>query len=304
MSVKPRDWHDDAVSLHDQEYTCRQIADELGVPKSTVHDYLLKVALPSDATEGGPNILMFDIETSPNLAYVWQCYDTNVIPDFLLEPGDVMCWAAKWLGNDAVIVESAENDPDDERIMKELWKLFDAADIVVAHNGRAFDEKHCRARWVSYGMEPPSPYRSVDTLKLARGLFRFPMNKLDCLGKYLDVGSKLEHGGSTKLWLKCLQGDPKAWDMMREYNAQDVYLLEAVYLKLRAWDRRPPNVSLMFTDDVLRCVCCGAASPTKLRKKAYTNSQAYPAYRCKSCGKVMRGRKREDLGKETLSSIQ
>jgi len=248
----------------------------------------LAKALKDDPT---PKVLTFDIETSPNLAYVWQCYKTNVSPAMMHTLGDVMCYAAKLLGSDMIYFDSRQRDKDDKRMCETLWKLVDGADIVIAHNGKAFDVKLMNARWAFHGLPPPSPYKVVDTLKVVKDSFRIPINKLDFLGRYFNIGKKMEHEGFN-LWTKCMAGNRAAWNRMRDYNLQDVFLTEELYLKIRPWDRRHPNIALCYEDDLTRCVCCGGTKFIPLPKRAKTAVSLFPAMRCKSCGKPMRSGKR------------
>lgn len=240
-----------------------------------------------------PRILVYDIETAPLLAYVWKCYDECISPAQVVQHGDILCWAGKWLGEDVVLSDSREHDKDDERICRSLHELFEKADVVIAHNGRAFDQLMLNTRWVNMGLPPPM-YKSIDTLAIAKSMFRFQINKLDYIARYLGIGKKVEHEGFD-LWLKCMAGDADAWERMREYNVGDVFLLEEVYLKMRPWDKKHPNIGLMYQDGVRRCVACGWTEFDPVPKLAYTGVSSFPAIRCQKCGKVMRLRVRDDI---------
>lgn len=234
-----------------------------------------------------PRILLFDIETAPILAYVWKCYKENIMPSQIVKNTTILCYSAKWLGNDMIYVDSREKDKSDKRICQTLWDLIDQADVVVAHNGAAFDNKTMNTKWVEYNMPPPSPFKTVDTLMIAKKQFRFNINKLDHIARALGIGRKTPHEG-FELWLKCMANDKKAWTTMREYNINDVLLLEQVYLKLRAWDKQHPNIGLMYEDGEERCVCCGNKSLKHINKTSYTSVSYFDSYRCRACGKVMR----------------
>lgn len=194
-----------------------------------------------------PRILLFDTENAPNLGYVWGKWEQNVI-DFR-QNWYFLSFAYRWLGEKKTTVCALPDYPRydaakecDKALVKDLWRVLDEADICVAHNGDRFDLRKANARFVVHGLPPPSPHKSVDTLKLARKHFQFDSNKLDDLGQYLGVGRKLPNTGKH-LWFGCMQGDPKAWGVMRRYNAQDVELLERIYLKLRPWASNHPNLS-------------------------------------------------------------
>jgi Zn ribbon nucleic-acid-binding protein len=143
--------------------------------------------------------------------------------------------------------------------------------------------------FIKEGLTPPSPYKVIDTLTIARSKFKFMSNKLDDLGKYLGVGRKVDTGG-FKLWLGCLKGDKKSWKLMRKYNKQDVSLLEDIYIKLRGWGTNLPAVKTGIlcptcgSDDIqfrgwntnkiwrtkrIQCLNCGKWSESNIKEKIY-----------------------------------
>src|ERR1700676_2084813 len=115
-----------------------------------------------------PRILLLDVETLPNLAYVWGKYEQNVIE--YKQESCLATFAYKWLDEDKVFVRGLPNysgykrgSYNDKKLVTDLWKLLDAADVVVAHNGDAFDVRVCNYRFIVNGLMPPSPYKTVDT---------------------------------------------------------------------------------------------------------------------------------------------
>lgn len=232
-----------------------------------------------------PKILLFDIETAPNLGYVWGKWEQNVI-DFK-KSWYILSFAYKWLDEKKIHVRSlpdysgySSRREDDKRLVVDLWKLLDAADIVVGHNSSRFDERKSNARFIAHGLRPPSPYKSVDTLRIARRHFQFDSNRLDDLGKYLGVGRKLPHTGKH-LWLNCMNGQKKAWKTMRKYNAQDVALLERVYLKLRPWSTTHPNLGL-YSRKLSNCPVC-QSERVKLNGKRSLRTGYRQQFRCRGC---------------------
>ena len=232
-------------------------------------------------------ILLFDIETSPNLAYVWGRYEQNVL-DYEKE-WEIICFAWKWLGEKKIYDISMRGKRDDRTVVQKLWKLFDQADIVIAHNGDKFDQKKARARFLYHGMTPPSSHQSIDTVKVSRRYFNFNSNKLDELGRHLGLGRKV-HTGGFQLWLGCMQNDSKAWKKMIKYNRKDVSLLEKVYLKLRPWmDIHPNRAVIEERPDA--CPKCGGKR-LQSRGIQKTRTQAYRQFQCQSCGGWCRSRVR------------
>src|SRR5437868_14709279 len=84
---------------------------------------------------------------------------------------------------------------DDRALVKDLWKMMNEADIIVAHNGNSFDIKYANTRFIVHRLDPPAPYKSADTLKIARQVARFPSNKLDELARTFGIDRKLPTTG-------------------------------------------------------------------------------------------------------------
>lgn len=240
-----------------------------------------------------PKVLIFDIETAPIKAYVWQLWKANVSLDAIIKDWFVLCWSAKWLYSSEVmgdcITPQEVAEEDDERVVKSLWELFDKADIVVAHNALKFDVPKMNARFIKHGLNPPSPYKIVDTKAIAQKTFMFSSNKLDALAIYFGKERKLDT--DFNLWKNCLQGDQKALDYMFKYNKQDVKLLEEVYIKLFPWAKNHPNMGNYINSTVPVCSNCGTANIKLIPDKYYyTQTNKYPIYRCTECGAITRGR--------------
>lgn len=240
-------------------------------------------------------VLVFDIENAPILSYTWGIWQQDVIE--VIQDWYILCFAYKWLGEKETHVVAQpdfkgykKDMTNDEYVVKKLWELFDEAEVIVAHNGDAFDIKKANARFVQHGLEPPSKYKTVDTLKIARQFFKFSSNKLDDLGRYLNIGRKVQHTGKH-LWLSCMKGDKESWKLMKEYNIQDVLLLEKVYYKLRGWAKSSPNMNMVL-GTLFNCPTCG--SPNVVKKGfEYTKVHYYQAYKCNNCGRRFGGERME-----------
>ena len=229
-------------------------------------------------------ILVVDIETAPKLAYVWNFWNTNVGLNQTLSSTYIMSYAAKWLGGKEVMYAETRNE-NDEALCDQLYRLFDSADMVVAHNGSKFDIPIVRARCVLHKIKPWSPIKEIDTLKVAKKEFRFDRNSLAYLAEFLGVEEKEEHKNfpGFELWSECIKGNPAAWREMREYNIQDVETLEQVYLRLRPWIRNHPNIGVFMEKDHTACAKCGG-SHIQWRGYAYTNVGKYRKFQCQNCG--------------------
>ena len=244
----------------------------------------------------GPKVLSWDIETAPNAAQVWGIWKQNIGVKQIISDWWVLCWAAKWLGSDEIMSDAGINYKtafkrdmeDDSRTCASIWNLLDEADWVVTHHGNRFDIPKMNSRFLFHGMDPPSPFRSIDTCQIAKQIFGFTSNKLEYIADHLGVGKKIDTGGFG-LWARCLQRDPQAWDDMVTYCRRDVELLERVYLKMRPWSKSHPNWGLYVenADDPM-CPKCGGAVNRKGFE--YTTVGRYQRYKCKACGAPSRGR--------------
>lgn len=230
-------------------------------------------------------IVFFDIESAPNISYTWGMYDQNVI--HFIEQWHMLSFSYKVSGDKTPVTYTLpdfdlyQTEPNNDReLVKKLWEVLDSADLVIGHNSDSFDLKKAAARFIYHGLPPPSPYKSVDTLKLARKLFAFNSNKLTDLCQYLGIGKKVKTGGFD-LWLGCMSGDLKSWKTMAKYNAHDVALLELLYQKFRGWAPTHPDITInKKTSDVL-CPTCGG---NKVQKRGHRKTKMYQArlYQCQN----------------------
>lgn len=223
--------------------------------------------------------LLLDIETSPNVGYHWGLFKQNISLGQLIETSRMLCWAAKWKGEDYTIF-SSEHMTSRKAMVKELHNLMCEADEIVTYNGDRFDLPIINREFLTNDMGPASPYKSVDLLKTIRKNFKFSSNKLQHIVDQLDVGHKLETGGFD-LWVKCLAKDPEAWELMEEYNRMDAVLLDELYDILLPWASNTINRSVFHQDEV--CPKCGGTHYVKDGFR-YTTAGIYQSYRCKDCG--------------------
>ncbi|NQU99174.1 MAG: ribonuclease H-like domain-containing protein [Parcubacteria group bacterium] len=237
-----------------------------------------------------PKILLFDIETAPIEIYAWDLYPQYVTIDKIIHDWFVLTWSAKWLFNSKVehdrVTRKESLKRDDKRIVKNLWKLMDKADCIIAHNASKFDVPKMNTRFLKYDLPGPAPYQVVDTLVVAKRMFKLTSNKLDYLCRFLGLDVKLDT--NFDLWKDCVHGDNKALAKMDNYCVNDVKILEDVYLRLRPYIKSHPNVALYMDSDVTLCPNCGSKDLTWGYKYTTPANQFYTA-RCK-CGAFVRNR--------------
>lgn len=251
--------------------------------------------------QSAPRILVIDIETFPNIAYVWGKYDQNVIR--YTQQKCIATFSAKWLGSSKMISKKLPDydgykpgSYDDLAITKDIWTLFDEADIIVAHNGDQFDIKYCQARFIFHGLKPPSPSKSVDTKKVVKNVANFNSNSLDDLCDLFHLGRKIKT--DFDLWQGCIDGNKSAWRKMVEYNEHDVIMLERLYLKLLPWAVNHPN----FTQGEIACPKCNSRNiQWRGLQRAVTCS--YRRFQCQKCGGWGRTTQSEKGAKSKVQNI-
>ena len=244
-----------------------------------------EVTLAAELAARQPRLLTIDIETRPLTAHVWGIREQNIGTNQIVDQGGVMCWAAKWHDEKRVMFSSDFHDGHNEMILR-AWNLLDEADIVIGWNHRAFDLKHLQREFVLAGLGAPTPWQDVDLLQTVRRRFKFPSNKLDWVARELGIGAKLSHTGMD-LWQRCMDGDERAWRLMKKYNIQDVKLTETLYDRLLGWVPNHPNINMLRAERISACSTCGSQNLEGVGVHV-TATRAYERFRCKDCGAYSR----------------
>ena len=255
------------------------IGTVMGIAPRTVYDYLagntwngeIKLQYnPEDASfssvvvqryqHSSPKVLLIDIETSPILGAVWGLFNNNLSLNQIEKDWYILSFAAKWLDEDEVFYKDKRDtwdNEDDLELLEDIHKLLSEADWVIAQNGVKFDVKKINARFVLNGMKPPSSYKVIDTMLIAKECFGFTSNKLEYMtDKLCKKYKKLKHVkfAGFDLWKQCLKGNPEAWDEMELYNKYDILSLEELFWVLQPWSRKLPNVNHYHDEKVSFCI--------------------------------------------------
>jgi DNA polymerase elongation subunit (family B) len=237
-----------------------------------------------------PKVLILDIETLPMEAYVWGLFDQNIGLDMIKTDWSVLSFSAKWLGAPADQImyydtRAEKNVRDDFNVLKKIHSLLDECDVTITQNGIRFDIPKLNARFIKHGMKPPSSFRNIDTLRIAKRHFNFTSNKLAYMTDMLCTKyKKLSHSDFSgfKLWDECMKRNPLAFASMEKYNKYDVLSLEELYLKLAPWDKTI-RFSVFSEDTEERCSC--GSLDLKPNGFIYTNTAKHQRFTCGECGK-------------------
>ena len=227
----------------------------------------------------GPKALFLDIETTPTLSYHWGMFKQDIAINQIHKEWEILSFAAKWLGSDKIFYLDKRN----KRMLRTCWEMIDQCDILITHNGKSFDSKKLNAQFILAGFKPPSSYKHIDTLRIARKQFAFSSNKLEYLSDKLCSHKKDKHAKfpGFELWQACMNNVSDAWTELEKYNRKDILALEDLYLKLYPWDNRI-NFNLYRTDLLTICHC----GSDQFRKNglALTERGKYQRYECANCG--------------------
>jgi hypothetical protein len=236
-----------------------------------------------------PKILFIDIEVCPMVVQSWGIRDQYIAHTEIISDWSILSFAAKWADSEDIIYYQVDpNDPRNDRdVCQKAFDLMNKAEVIVAHNSD-FDTKKLRARWLFYGLEKERDRRSICTLKIARRNFKLTSAKLDYLAKYLDVINKLDHGKfpGMKLFSECAKGNPEAFIELEIYNCRDVLTLEAVYLKLRRYDK-----SIRFNIFNQDNICSCGSKEFREVGPITTNAGVFRTWQCVECGYNLRDTK-------------
>lgn len=302
------------LSLKDQGLTNREIARQLGKEsqESTIRAMLKRFTADTSLQQTveteflqavrnkhrGAKIFLGDVETSLTVSYHFGRFKQFIQPKQVIKEPYMLTFAGKWLGNPMIFSRKlpdypsfAEEVSDDRGLIEDLWQILDECDVFIAHNAR-FDKGWANQRFAFYGMKPPSPYQVIDTLAGLKEAFSLPSNALEASCNYFELTRKLGNDG-IGLWIRCMEGEELAFEEMETYNIGDIPTLEELYLTVRPFMKKHPNLSLYNPDtDVPQCVRCGSED-LKLEegKVATTYLSKFKVYRCECCGSVMRDRR-------------
>lgn len=200
----------------------------------------------------------------------------------------MMCYAYAF-GDDPVTFVGRHQFRTYKAFLQSLADILSKAYIDVAHNGVRFDNPMVNTQFTLHGIPIPSPHQSVDTLLIARRLWKFPSNSLKDLGQFLGLGDK-EEITYADLEDEYMTANPskECIDAMERYTKKDVELVRKIYYVERPSIKTHPNMATL-SGKGFACPRCAGTS-LQARGKRYTNVNVYQQYRCNNCGHWSRER--------------
>ena len=244
--------------------------------------------MPSGMTNIKPKILIYDIETSPVLAWTFRIgYDLSLSHENVKDGQkfDIICIGYRWLGEKKTHILDWGKKKDSGPMLDEFSKILDQADVAVAHNGDKFDLRHINTQRLLNRQPPLNWPTTEDTLKQLRSHFAFPSNKLDYITKTLFGTGKSEM--TLKDWTRIVETNcPKSLAKMKKYCKRDVELLAKTFTLLRPYITNPRAKFNLASK--LSCPSC-AHGHSKSHGIKWSSTKPYQRRRCQNCAHVFRG---------------
>lgn len=242
----------------------------------------------------GQGVLIADIERIKGTAVItkefWDLkdiqYDRRIRPDDVTAWPRTICAASKWYGEaDSVQFVAEWKRGGYQRMMEKLWQRLDQAQIVVGHNWARFDDRKLNAAFLELGWPAPSPYKIVDTLKVAWGVFGFESNTLDALTKRLGITHKSGHY-DLEVAKAAVAGDKTKQAELAGYNVGDIHATESLYDYFRPWIKNHPHNRDGSRDKPV----CNRCWESNFQRQGVVlaNVISYNSLRCAVCGGNLR----------------
>jgi len=241
--------------------------------------------------------LLLDIEVSYAIYYAFPSKREQYLsPKNIIHDQFCICAAWKWehqvSKHNVKITDDKKrfkkNFRDDFVVAKKLHELITEADVVVAHNGDAFDMKWANTLFRKHGLGPVPEKKTIDTLKAARKHFMFAGNDLDTLSKRFGGDGKNQKPD----WKKLTDGDAAEIAKAAKYCMNDVLELERVFLELRPYMKNLFKPRDKKESSHYGIECCDSCGSKRIHNKGLAvdkSGKQYPRIRCNECGHEMRG---------------
>jgi hypothetical protein len=232
-----------------------------------------------------PKVLTLDIERLPGsfTADFWDLNDykgRRIHADSVVEWPRTICAAWKWYDRKPVEFAAEWEPAGRDGMLQRIWDAYDQADIVVGHNLAAFDTKKLKTDWRDAGLPSPSPWKTVDTLRIARTEFGDESRTLDALCKRLGLISKSDRY-SVEVARNACDGDKAAQRKLKAYNQGDILATEALYDRLRGWMPGHPHIGSL-DGETMKCNECGSIQYER-NGTVLADQIRYVGYRCSNC---------------------
>ena len=227
------------------------------------------------------DILVWDIETTPNVGLFWRAgFKQTILPQSILKERQICVVGYKWLDQGKARTYTWGKDADEETLVRKTVALLERARYSCAHFGDSFDLPWLRSRAMKYGIPMSPHYVTVDTKKLFSRYTYMNSNKLDYLGQYFALGEKIHT--SYDLWVRItMENHQPSLREMARYCRQDVDLLTALWEYSRPWFPAPPN---SIARGIAHCPNCDSSQTIVNKHRRTAAGYDKVQFVCRDCG--------------------
>lgn len=233
-----------------------------------------------------PKILVYDIETTPVLAWVWRCGEQYVGHNQLHEDFNltkIICITYRWnYENKAKALVFDLETLDDTEIIKDFDDILKQADVIIGKNNNKFDDKHINMRRFMNGLPPlPDWSRHSDDLeKQMRKHFNMQSYSLDYFAKVTGGEGKIKM--CLDDWIQIvLHKNKSRLAKMVKYGKKDADDTMELIEKVRPYVTFKYNFAAHHGD--LRCTSCGSEDIIKNGTRL-VGSLRKQRWACNNCG--------------------
>lgn len=208
-----------------------------------------------------PKVLIYDIEVTPVLAWIWRCGEQYVGHHQLheeLNMTKVICITYRWLHekkSKALVFDIGTLDDHD--IIQTFDSIIQKADVIIGKNSDRFDNKHLNFRRMMHGLPAITDWikRTDDLEKQMRRHFNMQSFSLDYFSKITGSDGKIKM--NLQDWIDIVyRHDTKALNKMVKYGLKDVD--DTAELVLKVWPYVTPKANMAAIKHTHACVNCGA----------------------------------------------
>lgn len=252
-------------------------------------------------------ILILDVERLPGITeqYWWSRADLKNryihYENVTRQPRTTLV-CAKWY-DDPEVLTFAEWDPGGrKRFLKRVHSLMSQADIICGHNLDNADVPWLAGdMFIEANLPPLPPFRTIDTLKVLRKVFKSgaPFKGLDAFCQIVGIPSKTDRYDREAMERAVSEKSVDDRERLAAYCQGDVIATQALLDWLVPYLPNPPTLFVAGKDRLTTCHRCG--HDTKPISKRYiANVMSYSMRRCTSCG----GHSRISVEPERMSIVR
>lgn len=131
----------------------------------------------------------------------------------------------------------ARKTTEEKSLLAKLTKRLESFDVVVTWNGRGFDLPFLTTRLLKHKMDPRPVLRKMhlDLNEVVKSRLRLTFTYLDHVCEFFEI--KRDKGPMglevPQLFVKALEGDENALNIIREHCLDDLRVTREVFFKLR-----------------------------------------------------------------------